>query len=95
MKKSDRNGSKEALETLIAKLNEKLSHGKNDFLVSYFDVSQAFPGGPLERYIDYRAIDFESLKQWANQNDWKVNTAPEETHENQQDTPWIRFMRKH
>lgn len=88
------NDTKDALDRLIDGLNEGIKAGKTDLLAKYFDVSQAFPGGPHEKSFDYKAIDFKALKQWADKNNWLVATAPEKTHETQQSTPMIRFTKK-
>ena len=86
--------AKEALNRLSSGLNEKLKNGETDLLADYFEVSQAFPGGPHEKSFDYPALDFNVLKQWADKNNWIVATAPEATHKTQQSTPRIRFTKK-
>lgn len=90
---TNKNYTQKYLKDLELKLNQKLKNGKTDLFASYFDVALAFPGGPHPKSFDYNAIDFKALKLWADQNNWHVETAPEITHKDQQDTPNVRFTK--
>jgi len=77
-----------------SELENKLSKETRDvFIISYFDLSLSFPGGPHPSYFGQQRIDFETLRSWAKQHGWKVKTAPESTHPDQQNTPFIHFTR--
>ena len=66
---------------------------KDEFLISYFEIALAFPGGPHSSYFDHQRIDFKAFQPWAEERGWKVTTAPDATHPTQKDTPWIHFLR--
>lgn len=86
--------NEEYLKAFEAELDQKVSQDKTDLLMSYFDIAKIFPGGPHPDSFDYDRVDSKALKQWAEQNNWEVQTAPEATHKDQQNTPKIRFTKK-
>lgn len=85
--------SQEWIDALGESLQESIQKSKFDRVVDYGDVARAFPAGPHSNYFELNAIDFDSLKSWANANGWNVTTAPECTHPEQQTIPKIRFTK--
>lgn len=85
--------NEELLSIFKEQLEQKLSLGEPDLQITYFQASKIFPGGPHSKSFDFNRVDFDALQQWADHNDWKVQTAPETTPDKYKDTPNIRFTK--
>lgn len=66
----------ETIRSWRVALEKKLREQKeDDILVSYHDVSTAFPGRRLPGYFDLQDIDSTTLKSWAENLGWNVQRA--------------------
>lgn len=79
-------------EALGHRLAQELERGNTDLLADYKSVANAFPGAPHPDYFDLPVIDSQLLQPWAAERGWRVQPAPEATHEDQQSIPRIRFI---
>lgn len=70
-------------------------HGGTDVVIPYWDIARLFPSSdPHPDSFDYKVIDHNSLKEWASNNGFEVNTVPEQVPENAKSSPPIRFKKK-
>jgi hypothetical protein len=68
----------DARRSLHKGLKEKAGENKTEYVIPYWDVSKAFPGGPHSNNFEIKAIDQKALKKWASENGFKVSFLRED-----------------